>query len=296
MSKPDSKAGEEMSMEDILASIRKMIAQDQDNAENARPSADEQTMELGVEAEAPSAETTPVEDEEVLDLTDVLPEEIPEAAPGWTDPYGETDPVLPEEEPLDLEAEFSADDFSEAVTVDDEMEESPGQVQPVWSIEPSPPPVYRPVVTVGLTDMMEPLPPRVPERQDEPAAPAPDLPSYLEGLQDISDEADSVYEADDSVAAPLSGDSRDFALEPQEEVVSMDAPKERILSPETAVKTSSAFDQLAQTLVSGYAGEEKTLEGVVRAMLKPLMKEWLDANLPRIVEDMIQAEIRRLSR
>lgn len=295
MSKPDSKAGEEMSMEDILASIRKMIAQDEDNAENARPTADEETLALSTEADALPPGTIVEEDEEVLELTEVLPEEIAAGASDWTDPYGESAPLLPEEEPLDLEAEFSADEFNEAVTVEDEMEDRPAP-QPVWSIEPSPPPLYRPVVTVGLTDMMEPLPPRMPEQYQDTAAQTPNIPSYLDGLQDLADEADSVYEADDSVAAPLSGDSRDFALEPQEEVVSMDAPKERILSPETAVKTSSAFDQLAQTLVTGYAGEEKTLEGVVRAMLKPLMKEWLDANLPRIVEDMIQAEIRRLSR
>jgi cell pole-organizing protein PopZ len=295
MSKPDNKAGEEMSMEDILASIRKMIAQDEDNAENVRPTADEETLAQATEGEALPPGTIVDEDEEVLELTEVLPEEIASGSSAWGDPYGESAPVLPEEEPLDLEAEFSADEFNEAVTVEDEIEDA-SAAQPVWSIEPSPPPLYRPVVTVGLTDMMEPLPPRMPEQYEETAAQAPNIPSYLEGLQDLPDETDSVYEADDSVAAPLSGDSRDFALEPQEEVVSMDAPKERILSPETAVKTSTAFDQLAQTLVSGYAGEEKTLEGVVRAMLKPLMKEWLDANLPRIVEDMIQAEIRRLSR
>jgi hypothetical protein len=80
------------------------------------------------------------------------------------------------------------------------------------------------------------------------------------------------------------------------EEAQMEAGNDRIMSAETALATSTAFEQLAQTLVTGYEGEDKTLEGVVRAMLKPLMKEWLDANLPRIVEEMVQAELRRLSR
>lgn len=38
-----------------------------------------------------------------------------------------------------------------------------------------------------------------------------------------------------------------------------------------------------------------TIEGLVRAMLKPMLSEWLDANLPRLVEDMVAKEISRIT-
>lgn len=38
-----------------------------------------------------------------------------------------------------------------------------------------------------------------------------------------------------------------------------------------------------------------TLDALVRAMLTPMLKEWLDAHLPEIVETATHAEIRRLT-
>lgn len=43
------------------------------------------------------------------------------------------------------------------------------------------------------------------------------------------------------------------------------------------------------------AGGEMTLEGLIRSMLEPMLKGWLDANMPEIVERMAQAEIKRLT-
>jgi cell pole-organizing protein PopZ len=39
---------------------------------------------------------------------------------------------------------------------------------------------------------------------------------------------------------------------------------------------------------------ETSLEGMVRAMLRPMLAEWLDANLPAMVESLVQAEIARI--
>jgi len=38
-----------------------------------------------------------------------------------------------------------------------------------------------------------------------------------------------------------------------------------------------------------------TLEETVQAMLAPMLRQWLDANLPAIVEDVAIREVRRLS-
>lgn len=43
-------------------------------------------------------------------------------------------------------------------------------------------------------------------------------------------------------------------------------------------------------------GSDNTLEGLVRELLKPMVKEWLDANLARIVEEKVEAEVQRIAR
>lgn len=40
---------------------------------------------------------------------------------------------------------------------------------------------------------------------------------------------------------------------------------------------------------------ETSLEGLVREMLRPMLAEWLDTNLPGMVEDLVKAEISRIA-
>ena len=72
------------------------------------------------------------------------------------------------------------------------------------------------------------------------------------------------------------------------------APIESLLSPPAAEATSSAFGQLSQTIRMPADG--RTLEDVVRELLRPLLKDWLDANLPGIVQTAVSEEVERLSR
>jgi uncharacterized protein len=41
---------------------------------------------------------------------------------------------------------------------------------------------------------------------------------------------------------------------------------------------------------------ETSLEGMVREMLRPMLKDWLDSNLPPIVEAMVDREITRITK
>ena len=65
-----------------------------------------------------------------------------------------------------------------------------------------------------------------------------------------------------------------------------------LLSRETTAAVGSALNTLAQTVRK----HEPTLEEVVRETLRPMLKSWLDENLPRLVERMVQAEIERVAR
>ena len=41
---------------------------------------------------------------------------------------------------------------------------------------------------------------------------------------------------------------------------------------------------------------ETSLEGLTRELMKPMLKEWLDTNLPDIVEAMVAREIERITK
>lgn len=70
-------------------------------------------------------------------------------------------------------------------------------------------------------------------------------------------------------------------------------PMERLLSAETNAAVSAAFGSLATTILSE---NSRTIEDLVREMLRPMLKAWLDDNLPGLVERMVRAEIERVSR
>jgi hypothetical protein len=66
-----------------------------------------------------------------------------------------------------------------------------------------------------------------------------------------------------------------------------------LMSTATSAAVDSAFNALAQTVLVHNA---RTLEDLVREMLRPMLKVWLDDNLPGLVERLVRAEIERVSR
>lgn len=70
-------------------------------------------------------------------------------------------------------------------------------------------------------------------------------------------------------------------------------PRPEMLSATTVSAVESAFNALATTVLSNNA---RTLEDLVKEMLRPMLKSWLDDNLPSLVERLVRAEIERVSR
>ena len=67
----------------------------------------------------------------------------------------------------------------------------------------------------------------------------------------------------------------------------------QLLSAQTSSAVTSAFGDLAHTVLTNNA---RTLEDLVKDMLKPMLKSWLDDNLPTMVERLVRAEIERVAR
>jgi cell pole-organizing protein PopZ len=68
---------------------------------------------------------------------------------------------------------------------------------------------------------------------------------------------------------------------------------ERLTSAVTDASVTQAFNMLANTVLSNNA---RTLEDLVQDMLRPMLKSWLDDNLPVMVERLVRAEIERVAR
>lgn len=66
-----------------------------------------------------------------------------------------------------------------------------------------------------------------------------------------------------------------------------------LLSDQASSAVTNAFGQLASTVLSNNA---RTLEDLVKDMLKPMLKSWLDDNLPTMVERLVRSEIERVAR
>ena len=75
-----------------------------------------------------------------------------------------------------------------------------------------------------------------------------------------------------------------------------DTPPESapIVSTDTVEATRGALDHLSRMLIKPDPATDGTLEGLVREMLRPMLGEWLNANLPALVEDMVAREIEKI--
>jgi uncharacterized protein len=136
---------------------------------------------------------------------------------------------------------------------------------------------------------------------DTPAAP-PRLSSASDDILELTDVVGTdgtVVNLDAKAAEPPHPVSqpeppRQF-VEPEDEI-----PQERIVSAHTAAAAVGALSQIAalrdeaRSRDLGLGAGHLTIEAIVREELRPILREWLDAHLPNMVERLVQQEIGRL--
>ena len=76
------------------------------------------------------------------------------------------------------------------------------------------------------------------------------------------------------------------------EISEMGEQRGQLISREVNNAVHAAFDALAQTVL---VNNSRTLEDLVREMLQPILKVWLDDNLPGLVERLVRVEIEQIS-
>jgi cell pole-organizing protein PopZ len=73
------------------------------------------------------------------------------------------------------------------------------------------------------------------------------------------------------------------------------APPPSLMSPEAIIAANSSFNQLADTLMARALGE-RSIEDMTQDLLKGMLRSWLDAHLPGLVEKLVREEIERVAR
>jgi len=190
------------------------------------------------------------------------------------------------------------------------------------------PPSAIPAAQVAAAKAAPPPVKPAPPAAAPPEAPAvsnsqDDIDAMLAGLDEATSEAEirpslpdgEVFELTDEMALPDAPEPSFHKIEPDDDLEfselaaaravhrqpayepppfeSSAAPPQQILSRSTVSAVESAFNSLAHTVLSNNA---RTLEDLVKEMLRPMLKSWLDDNLPGLVERIVKAEIERVSR
>lgn len=222
----DTKAPTEPTMEEILASIRRIISENDEEQEAKK------RIEATPDSAAPVAAAVAV-----LELTDMVTED------------GTVVSLTAAQQ------DAAKDEIVETEIVEDEPKTETAAEPPISN------PMDEVVASVGQVDSME---------------------VTMENPKD-----DSVEFAAPNESTKKTGGSMDDGL----------------VSAATAAAATATFAQLARTLshepeTAGNMalGSGRTLEDLVKEMLRPMLKEWLDKNLPPMVEHMVSRELDRMTR
>ncbi len=80
-----------------------------------------------------------------------------------------------------------------------------------------------------------------------------------------------------------------------ERTEAMVTTSQTVVSAPTARQSADVLSELARAILDrrdlSVAGGDATLEGIVREMLRPILREWLDRNLPYLIERLVKKEI-----
>jgi hypothetical protein len=132
---------------------------------------------------------------------------------------------------------------------------------------------------------LEPEAANEPKPEPEPVAVAalaePDLEVEEEEALELTDKVETHGDLD--VLSPAGAPP---ILEPE--------PLHNLVSERAANAAASSFGQLSAAI--GVPKSDRTLEDVVRDLIRPLLQQWLDENLPAIVQQTVEAEVERIAR
>src|SRR6185312_15635385 len=178
---------------------------------------------------------------------------------------------------------------------------APAAAAPARPAAPPPPPV-RPPAPPNKQDAIDAVlanmdaPPAPPKAAPKPAAPAADVLDLTEAMTAAppAPPSPTSFRTIDGASDVVFAERGDAPEAPRQPAPSPAPALDRgLMSASTRSAVDSAFNSLANTVLGNNA---RTLEDLVKEMLRPMLKTWLDDNLPGMVERIVRAEIERVSR
>jgi cell pole-organizing protein PopZ len=290
-----ARGAQEPTMEEILSSIRRIISEDgKRTGDLAEPPTPESPISESAISETPLSESPAPEPatvtalhvvpaaESSTDVDDVL--ELTEIAPDEVD----------EPEPLELVEEASAPALAEPDPAPTPLSE------PMASTSPAAP------APAAASPKMEPVPEPAPVPAAAPVSPsrahlAPVSEPELEAVAPPEPEREPEPELE--IRAETEPESNvEHNIEPLEISVSAPAPDaqpqlmrgSRLMSEATEIASSAALSVLAQVVQPGRGFTEegrRMVDQIVRERLEVHLRDWMDTNLPTLVEQIVREEI-----
>lgn len=92
---------------------------------------------------------------------------------------------------------------------------------------------------------------------------------------------------------PSSSEAPAGAAQARAAVTEVPAVRAAILSEHTGRQVAAAFGELSDAFASR---SKKTFDEMAEEMLRPMLQDWLDNNLPTLVERLVREEIERVAR
>lgn len=123
-----------------------------------------------------------------------------------------------------------------------------------------------------------------------PKADAPGVPQQMEGhaMADASNQDQASLQA--SLKAPLQAPAR---RDDPARAAAETGRRKALVSDGVDAAVAAAFESLGDAVLPSQA---RTVEDLIAQILRPMLKTWLDENLPGLVERMVRQEIERISR
>jgi uncharacterized protein len=142
---------------------------------------------------------------------------------------------------------------------------------------------------------------------DEPAAPPPAAKGADKGADRATEKPPArpaqrpvTAEPEELELSPLpSGPESGYQPDDEKDHEPVPSKPDTLISDSAASAASGAFAKLSQAMrpqVQPLPGSGQTVEQMVAEMLRPMLKQWLDDNLPPIVERLVQQELGKLAR
>ncbi|MFG1349355.1 DUF2497 domain-containing protein [Xanthobacter autotrophicus] len=307
-------------MEDILASIRRIMADDDVPPAAARPAPERAARPGHMDRRRPEA-PEPVAAERDAPEPDAAERPVRRAEPRVQDPRDAGRREGPSraaagDGQMRARARIDLEELSEHLTNETHAGDLPESDQ-----HDAPPPAHRrPPHGQAVNGQMPPEPsgrergrtpdtgqrvvreferrgatPADPERFDAPPAarPArlaePPAPEHRAGPRSEDRAAHMARRA----ASPVAEEAAAMDAQPDADDRGEAVRRRDLLSPNVDDVVAAAFQSLGDLLLPQ---KQRTIEDLVKEILRPMLKDWLDQNLPSIVERLVRAEIERVAR